>query len=100
MSKQSAFGPLCLSRGTVDSAYLEQKKAEYLVDARTLGKPERMIVPIADGKLNKHLSQICLLEQGYIRDEASNVGTVLSALRDGGGPDITVKAFAYERVGT
>jgi elongation factor Ts len=96
----AAFGPLYLSRDTVDSVYLEQKKAEYIADARALGKPERMIAPIADGKLNKHLSQICLLEQGYIRDEGANVRTVLSALKDAGGPEVTVKAFAYERVGT
>ncbi len=96
----AAFGPLYLSRDTVDSSYLEHKKAEFLADARTLGKPERMIPAIANGKLNKHLSQICLLEQGFIREEASSVEAVLAALKASGGPDVRVKAFAYESVAT
>ncbi len=96
----AAFGPLYLSRDTVDPRYLENKKAEFLADARTLGKPEHLIPAIANGKLNKHLSQICLLEQGFIRDEASSVGAVLAALKASGGPDVRMRAFAYERVGT
>jgi elongation factor Ts len=96
----AAFGPLYLSRDAVDSRYLEHKKAEFLADAQTLGKPERMIPAIAGGKLNKHLSQICLLEQGFIREEVSSVGAVLAALRASGGPDVSVRAFVYERVGT
>ncbi len=96
----AAFGPLFLSRATVDSAYLEQKKAEFLAEAETLGKPERMLTSIAEGKLRKHLSRICLLDQAYIHDEGSSVGAVLAALKESGGPDVAVKAFAYERVGT
>ncbi len=96
----AAFGPRYLSRAAVDSAYLELKKAEFLADAQSLGKPKRMIDPIAAGKLNKHLSQVCLLEQAYIRDETISVEAMLSGLRDGGGPEVAVKAFAYERVGT
>ncbi len=96
----AAFGPLYLSRDAVDSSYGEHKKAEFLADARALGKPERMIPAIANGKLNKHLSQVCLMEQRFIREETSSVGAVLAALKAGGGPDVSVSAFAYERVGT
>jgi elongation factor Ts len=96
----AAFGPLYLSRAAVDPAYLEQKKAEYLADARTLGKPEGMVTRIAEGKLDKHLCRVCLLEQGYIRDESLSVGAMLSALKQRGGPDVAVKVFAYEKVGT
>ncbi len=96
----AAFGPLYVSRDVVDSSYLENKKAEFLADAKTLGKPDRMITAIASGKLDKHLSQICLLEQGFVREEASSVGEVLTAMRESGGPDINVRAFVYQRVCT
>ncbi len=95
----AAFGPLFLSRDSVNSEYLYQKETEFLSDAKALGKPEEIIPGIVRGKMNKHLSQICLLEHGYIREEESSVGEVLARLRDNGGPHVQIRGFLYERVG-
>ena len=95
----AAFGPVYLSRESVDARHLEEKKQEYLSDAKALGKPDRMVTEIVRGKMNKHLSEICLLDQGFIREEKSSVRQVLDRLRTSGGPDIQVRGFLYEHVG-
>ncbi len=95
----AAFGPLYLSRDSVDSTYMEQKETEFLADARALGKPSQIIPGIVRGKLNKHLSKICLLEQAFIRDETSSVEEVLRGLKDKGGPSVRVSGFLYQCVG-
>ncbi len=95
----AAFGPLYVSRDSVDSRYLAGKESEYLSDAKSLGKPDHMIAGIVRGKLEKHLSQICLLEQGFIREETIRVDEMLHRLRDNGGLEIRVSGFLYERVG-
>jgi elongation factor Ts len=95
----AAFGPLFLSRDAVDSEYLSLKEEEFLSDARALGKPEGMMPGIVRGKMNKHLSRVCLLEQGFIREEGFSVGEVLARLKDNGGPDIGISGFLYGCVG-
>ena len=91
----TAFGPLYLSRDSVDPVHLQQKEAELLADSKALGKPEGMLPGIVRGRMNKHLSKICLLEQGFIRDEKTTVGEVLKRC----GLGIQVKGFIYECVG-
>lgn len=95
----AAFGPLYVSRDSVDSTYMQQKESEFLADARALGKPSEMIPGIVRGKVNKHLSKICLLEQAFIRDETSSVEQVLRSLKDRGGPSVRISGFLYQRVG-
>lgn len=95
----AAFGPRYLSRDSVDSTYMEQKETEFLADARALGKPPEMIPGIVRGKMNKHLSRICLLEQAFIRDDTSSVEEVLRGLKDKGGPSVRVSGFLYQCVG-
>ncbi len=95
----AAFGPRYLSRESVDPLYLRQKEAEFLSDVRALGKPEGMIQGIVRGKMNKHLSQVCLMEQGFIREETTSVRDVLARLRSNGGLDTKISGFIYERVG-
>ncbi len=91
----AAFGPLFLSRESVDPGYLQQKEVEFTGDAKLLGKPDRMLQGIVRGKMNKHFSKVCLLEQGFIRDETITVGGVLKK----SGLDIQVRGFIYECVG-
>lgn len=95
----AAFAPLYLSRDTVDPAYLEAKNAEFAADARALGKPDEMLPRIAHGKIEKHLFQVCLLEQGFIRNETSSVAQALGVLREQCGSEIRICGFLYTRVG-
>lgn len=95
----AAFGPLFLTRDAVDPGYLAQKEAEFLSEARSLGKPEAMIAAIARGKMDKHLARICMLEQGFLRDETTSVEETLGRLRTQGGPDVRVTGFLHDRVG-
>ena len=95
----AAFGPLYLSRDSVEPTYMEKKETEFLADARALGKPSEMIPGIVRGKINKHLSKICLLEQAFIRDETSSVEEVLHRLKDKGGPSVRISGFLYQCVG-
>ena len=94
----AAFGPLFLSKDSVDSDYLRQKEAEFLADTRALGKPESILEKIVRGKIHKHLSQVCLLEQGFIHEETSTVGEVIDRLRNSG-LGVQVRDFLYDCVG-
>jgi elongation factor Ts len=51
------------------------------------------------GKLNKHLGEICLLDQGFVRDEKQTVAKVLAAEGNASGCVLSITEFFYFRVG-
>jgi len=95
----AAFAPLFLSRERVLSSYLEEQAAIFRKQAESLGKPEKVLQGIAQGKLTKHLSEVCFLEQAYIRDSNVKVAKVLEALGKEVGGTVTVSDYLYYKVG-
>jgi elongation factor Ts len=95
----AAFAPLFLSRERVLSSYLEEQGAIFRKQAESLGKPEKVLQGIAQGKLNKHLAEVCFLEQAYIRDSNVKVAKVLEELGKEIGGKVTVSDYLYYKVG-
>ncbi|MFW6363128.1 MAG: translation elongation factor Ts, partial [Spirochaeta sp.] len=61
----AAFKPLYLSPENVEESYLEEQKGIFLKQAENLGKPEKVLQGIVQGKMKKHLAEICFTEQGF-----------------------------------
>ncbi|MDR1178832.1 MAG: translation elongation factor Ts [Spirochaetaceae bacterium] len=99
----AAFNPMALDRSSIDPAYLKEQedifRKQMEQDEKLKAKPANVIDGILKGKINKYLSDICLLEQGYVKDEKIPVGKALEALGKQAGAVITVKEFAYFKVG-
>lgn len=57
------------------------------------GKPSAVLEKIRGGKLEKQLSQICLLEQPYIRDDSINIGQFLKQQEKVHGVSFEIKRF-------
>ncbi|GHU69799.1 elongation factor Ts [Spirochaetia bacterium] len=99
----AAFNPAALDRSKVDPAFLKEQedifRKQMEQDEKLKGKPANVIDNILKGKVNKYLSDICLLEQGYVKDEKF---TVAKALEDFGkqvGAKISVNDYVYFKVG-
>ena len=71
----AAFAPSYLSRDKVDAEYIEEQEGIFRKQADQMDKPDKVKEGIAKGKLNKHLAEICLMDQGYIRDEKTKLGS-------------------------
>lgn len=95
----AAFNPLYLSRDVVDEAYTKEQTEIFMKQAENLGKPEKVLQGIVKGKLNKHFSQICLLDQPFVKDDKNSLANVLSAIGKEAGSKIKVDDFVYYRVG-
>jgi len=63
------------------------------------GKPEKVIDKIVDGKLERFFSEVCLLEQTYIKDSEQTVKEVLDALVAKIGENIAIRRFARFQLG-
>ena len=74
-------------------------KKQTANDPNLSGKPEKVIESIVKGKLNKHLATVCLLEQGFVRDEKVKSSKVLANLAKEIGAKVEISNFYYYKVG-
>jgi len=93
----AAAHPLVVSREQVDPALIASEREIYT--AQVQGKPAAIVEKIVDGKLDKFLSTICLLEQACIKNPDITVkdliGTKISEL----GENIVIRRFTRYMVG-
>jgi elongation factor Ts len=90
---------LYLSRDRVPQQYVEEQQAIFRKQAESTGKPEKVLQGIAQGKLNKHLAEICFLDQGFVKDPAVKVSKVLEDLGKEVGGKMTISDYLYFKVG-
>lgn len=93
----AAFSPLYLSLKDVDPGYLKEQEEIFTKQIEDMDKPEKILKGIIQGKMNKHLSSICLLNQGFVKEEKVSVEKILARLgRDVGGKVEIVDYVAFK----
>ncbi len=95
----AAADPTYVDRDEVPEEVLEQEKRILRQQAEGEGKPEHIVDQIVEGRLDKFYSQVCLLDQAYIRDADMTVGDVLKEAIASVGENIQVRRFARFAVG-
>jgi elongation factor Ts len=99
----AAFNPLALDKTRVDPAFLKEQeelfRKQQEQDEKLLGKPEKVLENILKGKVNKYLADICLLEQGFVKDEKLSVAQALAEKGKALGAVLAVKDYLYFKVG-
>jgi len=95
----AAFNPMFLSRDRVDQAYLKEQEEIFTKQAEGLGKPANVLAGIVKGKLNKLLSEICLLQQPFVKDDKQSVSQVLERVAKESGGKIDIVDYLYFRTG-
>lgn len=96
----AALKPLYLAPENVDPKFLEHEKdilREQLVGS---GKPEKIINQILEGKLKKLYSEVCLLEQPFVKDDQKTVKEMLEDVIARTGENIKIKRFARFEIGS
>jgi elongation factor Ts len=83
--------PAAVTREGVSPELIAAERAIYTAQAEQEGKPAQVIDKIVEGKVNKYVSQICLVEQAFVKDPDRSVGDVLAGA--------TVTAFHRFKLG-
>ncbi len=89
----AAMRPLYVKRDEVPAEAIEKEKEIYKEVARKEGKPEQILDRIAEGKLNKYFSEVCLLEQTFVKDNTKTVGQLLDEYNKAHGTNVTIEKF-------
>jgi elongation factor Ts len=100
----AAFNPFALDRGKIDQGWLKEQedifRKQMEQDEKLQGKPEKVLEGILQGKINKYLCEICLLEQGYVKDEKLTVAKAIEECAKKAGAKLAVNDYVYYKVGT
>ncbi len=95
----AATNPLCINREEAPQDVIEKEKEIYKKQALDSGKPEHIVDKIVDGRIEKFLKEICLLDQPYVKDPDLSIQDLLNDLVAKMGENITIRRFARFKVG-
>jgi elongation factor Ts len=95
----AALNPLYLTKEDVDAEVINREKEIYLTQAKNSGKPEKIWDKIANGKLQKFYSEVCLMEQTYVKDDKLTVKNVITEAIVKIGENISIKRFVRYQLG-
>jgi elongation factor Ts len=93
----AAAQPQYVSREEVPAKIIEAERAIY--EAQVKGKPANVVGKIADGKLDKFYSTICLLEQGFIKNPDQTINDLVKSKIAELGENIVIRRFTRYLVG-
>jgi len=95
----AAENPSYLRSEEVPGDVVEREKDVYRALAEREGKPEQVWDRIVEGRLKKFYSEVCLLEQPYVRDDQMTVGGWIKEAMSRLGENITVRRFVRYQLG-
>ncbi len=88
-----------LSREQISPELIAREREIAVTQAKATGKPDAMIEKIADGKVNKVLQEITLLEQIFIMDGKLKVADLIKQAAAKVGDSVEIASFVRLKVG-
>lgn len=95
----AATNPVGIATEDVPEDVVNREKEIYKAQALEMGKPEKMIDKITEGKLNKFFKENCLMNQQYVKDPDKTIADYLNEVIAKTGEKITVKRFSRFQIG-
>ena len=101
----AALNPKYVATADVSEEYKAHEKeiiaAQIAQDPKMAGKPEKVIEGAVNGRLNKELKEVCLLEQVYVKaeDGKQTVAQYVAKVAKANSADLTIKRFVRFETG-
>lgn len=95
----AASSPEYTSLEDIPEDVREEKRKEFAEKAKNEGKPENMVDQIVDGMLKKYFSELCLLDQPFIKNPDQTVGEYVKEHNARLGENIVVRRFSRIALG-
>ena len=93
----AACSPRYLVPAEVPADVLSAEREIYA--KQVTGKPANIVDKIVDGKIGKFYSQVCLVDQGFVKDPDTSVTKLLEAKGKDVGDTLTIRRFVRWQLG-
>jgi elongation factor Ts len=95
----ASAAPLAVSSDQIPAETLERERRIFTEQVAAEGKPEAIRAKIVDGKVKKYLSEVCLMDQPFVKDDKQTVGELVKMMSGKTGENIQVRRFARFQLG-
>jgi len=99
----AAFAPMFVDQSRISVDWVKEQqdifKKQVEGDEKMSGKPAKVVDGILAGKLKKLMSEICLVDQGFVKDEKQTVKAVMDAVGKAAGAKLSIVDYIYFKVG-
>ena len=93
----AALNPKYIDRSEVSAEYIAHEKeillAQIMNDPKEASKPEKVIQGMIQGRINKEMKEICLLDQIYVQDGDLTVAQYVEKVGKDNGAKLAIKKF-------
>jgi elongation factor Ts len=93
----AACSPRYLTPAEIPAAEITTEREIYAKQVH--GKPPQIVDKIVDGKLKKYYAEVCLLEQGFVKEPKQSVSALLAEKGKALGEQLTVRRFLRYQLG-
>ncbi|MBW2620495.1 MAG: translation elongation factor Ts, partial [Deltaproteobacteria bacterium] len=95
----TATNPVSIRQEDVPEEAIDKEKEIYRGQVLEMGKPEKIVDKIVEGKLKKYFKDNCLMNQAYVRDPNITIEDLLNETVAKIGENIIIKRFARFKIG-
>lgn len=96
----AAMNPVYVDPESIPAEVLESKKSDLAAEVKAEGKPAQLVDQIVEGKLARYYSEVCLLNQPFIKDQDKIVGNMINEMIAKIGEKIRVSRFIRYELGS
>ncbi|ABR48840.1 translation elongation factor Ts [Alkaliphilus metalliredigens QYMF] len=95
----AATNPQYVKRDEVDPLIIEKEKEFLTKQALNEGKPEKIVEKMVEGRIDKFLKEICLLDQPFVKNPDVTIGDLLTEKIAKIGENLSIRRFVRFEVG-
>ncbi len=90
----AATNPICVTPEEMPAEVMQREKDIYIVQAKESGRPEKVWDKIIEGKMQKFMSESCLVSQAFVKDPDKTIEDLLNELRAKTGENVKIRRFS------
>jgi elongation factor Ts len=95
----AAMNPKYITKDDVDPEYIAHEREVLMAQALNEGKPQNIVEKMVEGRLQKELKEVCLVEQVFIKDSDLSIKKLIENISKKLGKSIKVAAVKRFEVG-
>ncbi len=95
----AAFTPLYADSSAVEKAYIEEQTGIFTKQVEELDKPANVKAGIVQGKVKKHLADICFMEQAFVKDDKVSVAKKMEEIGKTAGGKLSLSKMVLFQLG-
>ncbi len=91
--------PQVVSREELSADILERERAIFMAQAAESGKPENVMEKMVEGRINKFMAEVTLLDQPFVKNPDIKVSELLTQQVTKLGENMTIRRFVRYQLG-